>query len=237
MQTTAGEGIFAHVCSPRNWERATEGAESERPQLCSAAGAFYSSHDEREESWTGLKTSSVGFCHQWLLQYQSLCMSLWPASSSFYLFFILPSAYTSLSLSDCLCLSHSGALLQCLLLLLSAVLTLFMYVVSYYPVASICERVYFYAGELFASMLRERLGVSICKIWSDDMVAGWDLYSPHLHGLIREGTLRLSQLFVSHWLHPNRHQHYPNLLYSPTSHTQSHSLNSRPALFNGEMSL
>lgn len=87
----------------------------------------------------------------------------------------------------------------------------------------------------FVSMLKECLGVSIYgKIWSDGMAAGWDLHSSNLHGLIREGTLRLSQLVVSHGLHPNRHQHYQILLYSPAMHMDC--LNNL-ALLTGNVSL
>lgn len=178
MQTTAGEGIFAEVCSPRNWERATEGAEADRPLWRSRCLLQQPGWKRRELD--RIKTSSVGFCHQWLLQYQSLCLSLWPASSSFYLFFILPSAKTlthsrflthSLSLS----FSPSDCLAVCVFLTLECcfsvcscscqLLTLFMCAVSHYPVASICEHVCFCSGTFFRECAE---GMSGCVyLWED----------------------------------------------------------------------
>lgn len=59
-----------------------------------------------------IKTSSVGFCHQWLLQYQSLCTSLWPPPPLFiyFLFSLLPrfSLSLPLSLTVSLCVSLSS---------------------------------------------------------------------------------------------------------------------------------
>lgn len=178
----------------------------------------------KQRELDSIKTSSVGFCHQWLLQHRSLWRSLWPVSSSFYLF-IFYSAWTYTFSLECV-----FSVCSCRLCWHSS--WVFFPIILSQAFVNLCDCVLEF---FFVSMLKECLGVSIYgKIWSDGMAAGWDLHSSNLHGLIREGTLRLSQLVVSHGLHPNRHQHYQILLYSPAMHMDC--LNNL-ALLTGNVSL
>lgn len=83
----------------------------------------------------------------------------------FYSAFCLVSCSFSLCLSYCLCLSHTGVSLTCLLLLLSAVMTLFMCVISQ---LSCCKHLWTWVFEFWNAFYEHAEGMYGCVyLWED----------------------------------------------------------------------